>query len=531
MLGFNYLVSFIRRYLLLKKSIKIKNEIKILRSAKKDSTQLIPYKLLNIITKNNINFEININFFNKYLLDFDVNKFFKQLILYKILANRTFYKKIILCYQKKEKIVYPIPKELNDIFKNEGLNVSILSRFYLILFGFREFIKSNLLIVKILFEINNLREEEHIQFCEQIDESNFNSISKEKMNLLTWYSDNFKKNRINNIYFVGNQKKRKFGNFTINFNNQVIEQLSFLKKIQFFIFSIFFSFYALLKFVIGKYYYLLILCEIILLIKSILSQNKAKEYFFSNSNYIFKPLWTYHVELMQKKVSLFHYSSSFFGFKINNSYLPNESGIESMTWKNIYLWTEPLSSFLQKNIIKKNINFILTNPIDLNDNDENFANVTKGKKVLSIFDIPPRRSSIREMYFYGDNYRTENTSIKFLEDINNVFGKKNNFVLLLKTKRIMDKEYSKKYKMFVQDFISKKNVYLLKPTTSASRIIVNSDLIISIPWTSTAFIGKFYNKKSFFYDPLETLDFRDRGKQNCELIQGKKNLQKLYDIF
>ena len=71
-----------------------------------------------------------------------------------------------------------------------------------------------------------------------------------------------------------------------------------------------------------------------------------------------------------------------------------------------------------------------------------------------------------------------------------------------------------------------KNICLLHPDVSASRLINNSYLAISIPWSSTAFIGEYYQKKSIFYDPFQMLDLNDRGRQNCKLLQGKKSLEK-----
>ena len=57
------------------------------------------------------------------------------------------------------------------------------------------------------------------------------------------------------------------------------------------------------------------------------------------------------------------------------------------------------------------------------------------------------------------------------------------------------------------------------------RLIKSTDLSISIPFTSTALIGKHMNKPSCFYDPLNILDKDDRASQNLEVVKGKKNLQ------
>ena len=70
---------------------------------------------------------------------------------------------------------------------------------------------------------------------------------------------------------------------------------------------------------------------------------------------------------------------------------------------------------------------------------------------------------------------------------------------------------------------------------SPFRLIKSTDLSISIPFTSTALIGKHMNKPSCFYDPLNILDKDDRASQNLEVVKGKKiykcGLASMYKIF
>ena len=70
----------------------------------------------------------------------------------------------------------------------------------------------------------------------------------------------------------------------------------------------------------------------------------AKEYWFSISDFIFRPLWTYVIE-EHCKIILFNYSSSFLGHKINGKYAPEEVGIKSMNWPYIYQWSDKYLNF------------------------------------------------------------------------------------------------------------------------------------------------------------------------------------------
>ena len=56
------------------------------------------------------------------------------------------------------------------------------------------------------------------------------------------------------------------------------------------------------------------------------------------------------------------------------------------------------------------------------------------------------------------------------------------------------------------------------------KIINNASLVISMPFSSPAFIANQMNIKSIFYDPSENISINDRGAQGLPLIQGKKML-------
>jgi polysaccharide biosynthesis PFTS motif protein len=522
------LSNFIKRKFIIKKSIEIRNKIKIINKIRGTPGELIYFKIFNEMTTKKIDFPVNLNFFLGYLLDFDLNKFLKQFILFKLFINFKMVNKIAYAFASKKKITHPLPNNFFIFFKKEKIGINYFNcKLSFLCRSFLEATKAILLVINIFFESKNLRNKDHVQFCDIPKNYNFNFKIKSRKDLFQWYFDNMNNKNINHIYCNGKKKEIIEKNIRITLNEQIIGQLSFFKKFFFIFLSLIYLFYAFLRFVFGNQYYFFISNEVILLFKTVLTKKVANNYFFSNSEFVYKPLWTYHVELRGSEVFLFYYASSFFGFKINNKYLPNEVGTESMSWKNIICWTRPIIDFLKKNIVKKNITYYQTEPINLKDFDDKkiIAKFSK-KKIISIFDIPPRRNCIRSLYFFGENYRTEEIGIRFLEDIYEVFKNKKDFILLLKSKRLMDQQYSKKFKNFYQNFTKQKNICLLHPDVSASRLINNSYLAISIPWSSTAFIGEYYKKKSIFYDPFQMLDLNDRGRQNCKLVQGKKSLEK-----
>ena len=78
---------------------------------------------------------------------------------------------------------------------------------------------------------------------------------------------------------------------------------------------------------------------------------------------------------------------------------------------------------------------------------------------------------------------------------------------------------------FYQSLLSDDKIFIFDHQVSNSKLIQISDAVISIPWTSTAFIAKYYNKPSIFYDPTSKLDRKDRGRQGVDLIKGVNELE------
>ena len=95
----------------------------------------------------------------------------------------------------------------------------------------------------------------------------------------------------------------------------------------------------------------------------------------------------------------------------------------------------------------------------------------------------------------------------------------------IKLKRELDlKFHSKIYSSFI-DEIQKLNIINFVDTkVSPFNLIKSTDMNISIPFTSTAIIGNYYNKPSCFYDPIEKIDNSDRAAQGIEIVKGKKKL-------
>ena len=120
-------------------------------------------------------------------------------------------------------------------------------------------------------------------------------------------------------------------------------------------------------------------------------------------------------------------------------------------------------------------------------------------------------------------YRTFINGRKFLDDVYDL-AIKYNFIVVWKTKREFAYAHSQSYIRFIKRFSNRPNVIKVESETSAFKITKNASGSISMPFTSTGQVAQINNINSIYYDPTRILFKDDRGRQNCELISGRNEL-------
>lgn len=522
-------LNYLRRKIILFNFKKLLRDAKEIKKTLKTQKRFLHLQILNEISKKKIFFlkGKSISFLKEYnFIDFEIS--IKQLFLSRILYNKIFFKKVAKAFGNSKSLIFPIPKELKIFFHDKNLQLNNFYCLFLLYFTcLREIMKSSIELFKIVFEVKNKREKNYIQVCDLPNKYNPCLTGSKIYDFFNWIKINIIKNNDTRIYSTGNFTSFYRDKTKIVSCTDSIPQLSFVNRIKILIWFLRLFIFSIANLLVGKWFLSFLSFELILLKKQDLNNCCAEEYFFSNSHYIYRPLWTYLAEKKGKKVNLFFYSSSFYGFKNNNHYLPNEAGVEIMSWPNIIFWSKPLLNFYKKEIFNKNVNLYLSSmPIELTDsNDIDFIKNYNGKIIFTIFDSPPRRDIFRILYMPQDFYRSENNGIKFLKDICNILTNKQNILIVIKNKRFLNKDFSKKYKKFLESLTNNPNIIFTNPELSAQKIILASRAVISTPWSSTSQIADYYKIPNACYDPSGTLDKKDRGSQGTILIQDKIELE------
>jgi polysaccharide biosynthesis PFTS motif protein len=490
------------------------------------------YNTLDQIQKSHINLNCKKNRFfytnTTENLDFIYNQF-----LFHTIATRDLNDQLLLSLVFAKKITHPLPLHWIKILKQNNFAVNcFISRLNFIIFVLKKYFINFFLTLK-SFKNNiyknqcNLFPENYIQFCDITKQSlPPHKTNQKHWNIIDW-AINWHKNEksFNKIFHNISEKKIIYLDYEIDTAKYFIHGRSKIKIFFWFVISNIISIYYL---IIGKFSFPVLLYEAFenKIYNEIPKNNLANEYFFSISSLSFRPLWTYSIEKFGSQITLFGYASSFGGFKTKNSDEILESEYDNTTWPKILFWTDDYIKFIQSKVNKKIVVEKVKYPIYFTDNVIPLPILPK--KIITIFDITPVDDYNISRSLINLNYRNFNNSIKFLTDIYKI-SQIFNYTLIWKRKRKYSPIHSIEYIKFCDNFEKNDNIISVNSEISAFRLIQESTIIISVPFTSTAFVANYFDKESIFYDPTKLLHKEDRGRQNIELISGYDELLNYFE--
>jgi polysaccharide biosynthesis PFTS motif protein len=242
----------------------------------------------------------------------------------------------------------------------------------------------------------------------------------------------------------------------------------------------------------------------------------AKEYLYSISKFVYRPLWTYSAQRKGSLVTNYSYASSFGGFKTKDGYIDIEYYFDLNTWPRLIYWTPDLVAFVESKVPPPT-EVLCAPPVYFSDYPSAFPSFDG--KVIAIFDVSPNEPYQNAIALPELEYRTFEIGKQFLLDIYSVFGNKG-FTIAWKRKRSFASMHSRDYIEFCNQYEQLPGVTVIHPEASAFRVIEKCDYCISMPFTSTAFIAQHFKKSSVFYDSAMILYKDDRASQSIPLLSG-----------
>jgi len=246
------------------------------------------------------------------------------------------------------------------------------------------------------------------------------------------------------------------------------------------------------------------------------------EYFFSNSRMMMRPLWTYEASSKGTKFIYYFYSTNCEAIRRIDGLVSPNFGYFPLSWPRYLVWDKNQAEFVRQNALNEGI-IDIVGPIWFVDSKKE---IPKHKaQSIAVFDVPPVRDIIYRSFIPPIEYLVPLVINNFLNDIIGI-AKKNGLEILWKKKRSIGQREHRLYKRNSENIILEKNVIVIDSDISPYRVIEAADIVISLPFTSTAHIAHYHGKPSAYYDATRLLRKDDPAAHGILILSGKLELEK-----
>lgn len=244
------------------------------------------------------------------------------------------------------------------------------------------------------------------------------------------------------------------------------------------------------------------------------------ENFFHNSSWLYRPLWTYEADLKGSKTTLYFYSTNVESLKWASGYVRQENLWQVTNWPRYLVWDEWQKTFLQ-HVTVNEPKIEVVGSIDFSDSEKSCPDMPPDS--LALFDVQPMRRSIYESLGIGYEYYIAETAIGFLRDVSDAAAQLG-IPIVFKRKRDVGKSVHPRYRNLVAELALAPSFHSIDPRVHARNIIRQSQMIISMPFTSTALLGREMGKPSCYYDSTGRVQRDDRAAHGIPVVLGRTEL-------
>lgn len=464
----------------------------------------------------------------------EAEKIIRQYLILRVGYISLNYELLISVSNSKGSLKSPIPKEWRNIVKENGFRVSDFScsflwNIYIIaiyIYGVRQILK---ILVEGFREIgkSNYLNEKYIYFC-NLSNNNLPKMksSKKSHDIISWYIQWVGRDRDIRVisHGVSSNLISNDHNIDLKFQKKPIPSIqNWSQLLQYFLWAFRAIAISTVDLIRGHWWHSFILNQAALSGQArLLSPNVlAKEYFFHQSTWIYRPLWTYEVEKMGSKVTLYFYSTNCEGFQREDGRTPLITGYSTMNWPCYMVWDLWQAKFIYRCVGPK-VKLKIVGPIWFDSSDAKMP--AHEYPAVAVFDVTPHRISSYCKLGLAFDYYTPDVANRFLSDISEIVFKLNG-TMLWKGKRNIGLLAHPSYRYLVDKLMGHSHNIKIDPNVDSINTIISSSVVISMPFTATALIARELKKPSVYYDPSGKLSKKDPATHGIELLIGYDELE------
>ncbi|RTY34214.1 polysaccharide biosynthesis PFTS motif protein [Chlorobium phaeovibrioides] len=441
---------------------------------------------------------------------------------------------------EKGKVIFPMPRQWRAVlmehdFKIAHFRSAILWQFYVFAFLFYGMLQIVRIAVTGLFDQSTINTNcKSYAFFMDLSSGNLPKINSgsHSYDVVSWYLQWPGRNaEIEEIrHSVADASPVVVGNITVQAQQAPLPSLADRGVIvKYLLWGLRASLIALFDCFRGRWWHALLLNQAPMAAQArfLPGSSLAREYYFHNSGWIYRPLWSYEAERKGSSILLYFYSTNCEGFKRPDGYPPMSYGWKAMNWPNYIVWDEYQADFVRR-AVGDEANITVAGPIWFQSSCDDMPSIDKTG--VAVFDVTPFRSSWYCLLGMDNEFYVPTVANPFLEDVNSV-TQQSGVLMLWKRKRNVGRIAHSEYRHLINQLEERSNVVLIDPDISANRVIESSFAVISMPYTSTALIAKEMGKPSIYYDPSGKLQKDDRAAHGVEIINNKEDLSEWVKTF
>lgn len=251
------------------------------------------------------------------------------------------------------------------------------------------------------------------------------------------------------------------------------------------------------------------------------SDGLARDYLFHNSGWLYRPLWTYDAERRGSRILFYFYSTNCETFKRPGGYPPQANCWHLANWPRYLVWDDDHAAFIRR-AVRADASVDVVGPIWFHTGAVQTPALPP--RTVAVFDVQPHRDSRYRMLGEPLEYFTPDTANAFLLDVHDAVARLGG-CMALKRKRDIGRLTHPSYRRVLEHLRTSPAFIAVDPDTAAPRLIAACDLVISMPFTSTALLGRYAGKPSIFYDPQGLIEKDDRGSHGIPVLTGPVELR------
>lgn len=246
----------------------------------------------------------------------------------------------------------------------------------------------------------------------------------------------------------------------------------------------------------------------------------ARDYLIHNSAWIYRPLWTYETERAGSRITFYFYSTNTESFKRPDGYPVQANSWQVMNWPLYVVWDEYQADFVRR-AVGTGANTQIAGPIWFSTTAREVPAIPA--RAVAVFDVQPWRSSGYAALGLVDEFYTPATVNRFLTDIHAAV-RRCGAVMVLKRKRQVGHWLHPRYVALVEQLVHDGHFMAVDPDLAALRVIEQCRAIVSLPFTSTAILGRAMGRPAVYYDPHGVVQKDDRAAHGIPILTGPDEL-------